>query len=260
MKTTVNYSLVLFAAVLGCFSAACSSDDDKKNDNTGGKGGDGDDIVLTATETGWVDKASNPIGIQGAWYAYADSLGDNGMAPGKCQMNGHSDAECSNVETPKAGSFAPTADGSMCTKGTAAKVLAMDYSNMWGAGIALDFGAPSEGEPAGKKTVDLSAYSGISFELSAKPLAGLRVELPMPETEGTEAGSDYWGAVKGSWVQSSPVSVGVNTFKWAEVHPPGPGTLEYNPAKALGIQFHVPTTDSAAGPYEFCIKNLTIVK
>lgn len=259
MKTTVNYSLVLFAAVLGCFSAACSSDDDKKTPGGGG----GDNIVLTPSETGWVDKGSNPLGIQGAWYAYADSLGDDGQPPGKCQKVGmHSDAECSKVETPQPGSFAPSANG-MCTKGTVAKVIngsngMPDYSNIWGAGIALDFGAPSEGEAPGKKVADLSAYSGFSFELSAKPAPGLRVEMPMPSTENTTDGSDYWGG-SSAW-GNSPVVVGLNTFKWADITPPGASTAMYDPKQALGIQFHVPTGTAAAGAYEFCINKLTLVK
>jgi hypothetical protein len=273
MKMTVNYSLVLFASVLGCFSVACSSDGGSSKNNNGGTGagggGSGDNVVLTPSDTGWVDKGSNPLMIQGAWYAYGDGVGPDGMPPGDCQTKGmHTTDECSKITTPSPGAFAPDPAKGMCTTGTVAKILNLsgspDYDNMWGAGIGLDFGAPSEGETTAKHVVDLSAYKGISFTIGDKPLPGLRVEFPMPATEpgnpqGNKGGSDYWGA--DSSYSPSPVKGNmVNTIMWADIKAPGSSTVAFDPKQMLGIQFHVPTATSAAGAYDFCIKDVTIIK
>ncbi|HET9957874.1 MAG TPA: hypothetical protein VFQ61_25425, partial [Polyangiaceae bacterium] len=152
--------------------------------------------------------------------------------------------------------------GKMCTEGTTAKVLktsagADDYSNMWGAGIGMDFNHPPD--PATKMPFDAVAagIKGVSFDLDMPVVSSLRVEFPIPETEMHADGSAYWGATK-SW-PASPVSVGTNTITWDKVQQPN-GTIPFNPAKLLGIQFHVPTNTSAATPYSFCISNLKLIK
>jgi hypothetical protein len=274
MKKPVNYSLILLAVAAASLSAACSSDegDNNNNNNTGGTGGN---VVLVPSDTGWVDKSTNSLGIQGSWYAYGDSFGSTGLPPGSCQDpakgNHQGPDDCSKVTTPDpaAGKFPPDAAKGMCTSGLVAKVPPKvggsgssdyDYSNVWGAGIGLDFGAPDDSTTgAAKKVADLSGMKGISFILDAKPVAGLRVELPMPATEGGQAGSNYWGAVSGSY-GNSPVVPGLNTFMWTDVKAPGTGTAVTDPTQLLGIQFHVPTTTSSTGSYAFCIKDLTILK
>jgi hypothetical protein len=256
-----NYFLTLFVgAVLAC-AAGCSEDSGAPSggtggsSSTGGAGGGGNTVPLVPTDTGWVDKASNSLGVQGAWYAYADSLGDNAMPPGNCQTKGgHSDAECSKVESPAAGSFTNTG-GMMCTKGTVEVVLAADYSNMWGAGIGLDFNN-SGGDTPVKGAFDASSVAGVSFVLTRKPLAGLRVEFPQTATEGSADGNDYADA--SSTYPVSMLTEGANTVMFDRVK--GPKGHVFNPADLLGVQFHVPTTTTAASSFDYCISDLTLIK
>ncbi len=253
-----NYFLTLFVGAVMALTAGCSEDsgDPGPSSNTGGSGGGGGDsgnsVLLPPTETGWVDKASNSLGVQGAWYAYGDSLGDTGMPPGKCQAAGHMASECAIIESPPPGSF-PNTGGQMCTKGSTEAVLAMDYSNMWGAGIALDFNNPGMGAP--KAAFDASAIAGVEFDLIRKPLAGLRVEFPQTDTENTEAGNDYADATS-----SYPVSMlteGHNVVMFSRVK--GPKGHVFNPMNLLGIQFHVPSGSSQT-PFDYCIANLALIK
>jgi hypothetical protein len=159
--------------------------------------------------------------------------------------------------------------GSMCTTGTAAKVLDIpgmtgmpDYSNMWGAGIGVDLNA-SGGDNSVKMPYNatMNGVTGISFKIDTPPLGGFRVEFPIPATEGGSAGSDYWGA--DSSYPSSPVAAGVNVIHWADVKSPAAATaspIAFDPMAILSIQFHVPSSTSSATPYMFCISELTFLK
>jgi hypothetical protein len=257
--------LVIFA---GAFSVACS--DDSSSGGTGGSGNNGgagnnggssnagDGVELVADETGFVK--ADAVGIQGAWYAYADSIGSNGMPPGNCQSVGmHPDSECANVQSPAAGSF-PNTGNKLCTKGTLEAVGMLngstDYDNQWGAGIGLDFNNPGMG--ATKMPFDMAAagITGVSFEIDNPPAGGLRVEFPDAATDGKSAA--YWGADKGVY-PPSPVKQGVNTIMWADVTPPATTVPALDKTKVMGIQFHV-TTGSSPGAYEFCISKLTVLK
>jgi len=222
--------------------------------STGGASS-GTGVPITPDATGWVDKGMNEAGVQGAWYAYGDGA-EGGVPPGTCQKAGHADAECSVITTPAAGMFT-NVGGKMCTSGTVAKVLAMDYANMWGAGIGLDLNN-SGGATAVKAEFDASAYKGISFEIDTPPVAGLRVEFPSKETEAGTAGGDFWGATKD--YGNSPVVVGTNTVTWDLVKGPGATPHVFSPAHILSIQFHVPTNTTSSGAYSFCISNLKLLK
>jgi hypothetical protein len=189
MKKQTTMFLMTFlcaaAAAVGCSSSSSSNPD-----------GGGNAIALVPDQNGFVplDKTGD-TGIQGAWYAYGDGIGANGMPPGDCQSAGHTDAECSKIDTP-VGMFTNT-DGKMCTKGTVAKIIGKttmplepDYAKIWGAGIGLDLNNP--GGAAGKSALDATAkgLKGIQFDLDTKPLPGLRVEVEATDTNGSEAGND----------------------------------------------------------------------
>src|SRR6186713_2427230 len=108
---------LLFVVSAGAMSAACSSDSDDPMGAGGAGGGGSSTVELKADTTGYVK--NDDVGIMGAWYAYADSLGPNGMAPGKCQSVGmHPDSECASVTKPLPGSFDNAGDNKLCTEGT----------------------------------------------------------------------------------------------------------------------------------------------
>jgi hypothetical protein len=269
-----NYYLTLFVgAVLAC-AAGCSEDSGAPGD-TGGTGGSGaggsgaggaaSSIDIKPDASGWVQADTNTLGIQGAWYSYADSIGKAGAPPGDCQSKGmHTDAECSVVKAPLPGGF-PNTDGKMCTEGTVAKVINLvsggtgpDYDNVWGAGIALDLN--NSGADAGNVSSPFNATAkgvvGFSFDIDATPLSGLRVEFPTPTTT---AGANYWGAAangNGKY-PNSPVKPGTNTIKWADVTSPDTAKVAaFDATQVLAVQFHVPANTTSSGDYKFCISNL----
>jgi hypothetical protein len=231
--------------------------------SSGSGGAPAGGVVIMPDPTGWVDGMAegNTFGVQGAWYPYGDAYGE-----AKCMTVGmHTAAECSTITTPDplVMGFANTA-GKMCTAGTVAQVIngpgtvmMPDYSNIWGAGIGLDLNATG-GDNSVKSVFDFTAkgITGISFEIDTVPLPGLRVEFPMPATEGHADGSNYWGAAM--TFPPSPVVPGVNVVKWAEVQGPR-GAIAFDASQVLSIQFHVPASAAASGTFNYCISNLTFL-
>jgi hypothetical protein len=245
------------------------------------------------------------VGIQGSWYAFGDQYG-NAYVDKKCLSYGkHQPSECAQISTPDPTVFAfPNVNGEMHTAGTAEKVLAcvegsmatliptsgcigggtgggFDYSNMWGAGIGLDFNAdkgPPDGDGA-RNTWDASKYGviGLRFTITNAPPA-LRVEFPMqltaveaasdtppiatvpPTTDEHSSGAPYWGARADGEFPNSPVQEGVNTITWDMVGAPKAGIYQFDTKRLLGIRFHVPTNTSSPTAYDFTISNLTFLR
>jgi hypothetical protein len=253
-------SLFLLASV--AVAAGCSSTSAQSPSDGGGGSAAVVGTPLPPDSTGWVDgMGTGTTMIQGAWYGYGDSTGPDGTtASGDCEkLGGHAVAECSMIITPPFGSFPNTA-GKMCTKGVAAKVLPMagmtagDYTNMWGAGIALDLN--NTGGDAGVKSpynANANHVTGFGFTIDKVPLAGIRVELP---TAATGSSSAFWG---GSMNAPSPLHAGRNEFRWIDVS--GPFYLTspppFDPTTIMSLQFHVATGTGSESPYEFCISDLT---
>lgn len=170
-------------------------------------------IEVRADGLGRVNKASNELGITGYWYAY----GDRYDYPSRCtQIGMHPELDCSRIDTPAAlpqiGFY--NTGGKMCTAGRVAIVSSClpgailgcessgpDYSNIWGAGIGLDFGLDVDtGEdpakfvrrPLDRKAWDAKMHdvAGVSFDLSwfrggAQGAPHMRVEFPFVLPDGT---------------------------------------------------------------------------
>jgi hypothetical protein len=282
-----------FALVL---STACSTGPSRPERPPGGAAGTAgaaasSGILIMPNASGWVDATENELGIQGAWYPYGDRYG-----AAKClNLGRHSPEECSLVTEPPPppeGTGFANAGGVMCTRGETAVILACppglmtsgcpadDFSNMWGAGIGFDFNAnkgPPEGDGA-KRTWNPADHgvTGISFEIDRVPGPKLRVEFPQLLTEAEAQavmlpggsntddhpdGAPYWGADTN--FSSSPVvpRPGVNVIRWDQIRKPGSApTYVFDPARLLGIQFHVPAVQSEPrGSYEFCVSKLTFL-
>lgn len=263
-STILTTFLCAAAASVGCSTASVQND---AGAGTGGSGGGGTSgnltgVLLPPNETGFVPADSNELGVVGSWYTYGDGIGSTGAPPGDCQGAGHTDAECSKIDSPAAGSF-PNTGGKMCTSGTVAKVIDMvgkpgmpDYGKIWGAGIGLDLNNPGGGAVKAPFPAAMKGTKGIEFEIDMVPLAKLRVEVESTETNGGADGNDYWGA--NSTYPPSPVVAGKNTVLWDKFV--GPKAHVFKPDTLLGIQFHVPTGTSAAGAYSFCISNVKLLK
>lgn len=254
----------------GCFGS--DGNDDKGSGGSSGSagtagtagtgGGSANGVVIIPDETGWVDIDAewNEIDVQGAWYPYGDAYGD-----ASCTANGHPREACAVIDSPDPALMSfPNTGGKMCTSGSVTKVIDIpgmpgspDYSNIWGAGIGLDLNA-TPGDNSVKSPFDFTAhgFTGISFEIDTVPVPGLRVEFPMPATEGHADGSNYWGATMS--FPPSPVKPGLNVVRWSDIKGPR-GAVEFDPSQVLSIQFHVPSSTGGAGTFSYCISNLTFI-
>lgn len=162
---------------------------------------------IPADERGWVAPGTNDLEIQGFWFSFGDQYDE----PKRCTGYGehpedtgeHRTGECSFVSFPQA---APSLwlpnDGQLCTSGNGAAVVGcvpgvecpdgdLDYSNMWGAGLGLDFGlALANGaedasrDPKTRTTWNAADHetTGVSFDITwpdARAKRYLRVEFPV---------------------------------------------------------------------------------
>jgi hypothetical protein len=264
-----NFFLTIFVGAVMALATGCDDSgtaaptSTATGTSTSTSTGTGTGVLLKADSGGFVAADSNSLGVQGPWFAYGDNLGDNGMPPGKCQTVGmHTAAECAEVTTPGM-PFAPsdaTDDQKMCTTGRVENVLmlgaAMDYDNMFGAGIGFEFNNPGMGAVKGSFDAAAKNVIGVSFDIDAPPPAGIRVEFPDAVTNGKSAA--YYGAV-GTSYPKSPLKSGPNTIYWADVTSPEPAKVPMlDKTKLIGVQFHVPS--GTAGPYSFCISHFKMLQ
>lgn len=247
-----------------------------------------DGVVLAPDTQGWIRRDTNPIGVQGAWYTYGDRYGDPAHGGSKCTEVGlHDVEECSKITYPKPEEPRfPNVGGRMCTQGETAIIPLCkplvpncasgqyDYTNVWGAGIGLDFNT-EQNRPYEKSPYDAPAAGvlGVSFEIDIVFADGVRVEFPilLPQdnayatTEDHPDGSPYWGAGSNGGYHPSPIVRGYNRFHWSDVGSPVPGDYAFDPTKILAIQFHVPAVDEEEKlddrrPFSFCVSNLTLLR
>lgn len=268
MKQLANcLSLVLLgsaAIAAGCSSSTPASTDGGPSGAGGGGGGAGGPklIALMPDATGYVDVAATvPTGIKGAWYAYGDGIGSDGTTmTGDCEVKGgHASTDCSSITTPPFGVFM-NMGGKMCTTGTVAKILNVtggttpDYNNIWGAGIGLDLN--NGGGDAGAVKLPFNATGagviGMAFDIDVVPAATMRIEFPTTATNAA-----FWDGTK----QISPVAAGHNEVLWTKVTGPFYDTAAppFDPSSIFSIQFHVLTSATSSGTYNFCISNLSAI-
>jgi hypothetical protein len=215
-------------------------------------------VALMPDPNGYLGPSSNSLGIQGAWYGYGDDWGTNGAPPGDCEVKGmHAASACSSITFPPpasasdagdagfTSSFTQATPGTMCLSGTAAKVLASDYSNMFGIGIGLDFN--NQGGVKMPYNATMNHVIAFSFNVAGIPKgASVRVELPIPATDA--AGADSWaqtvttdGAYRVDLSTAAGDTHGLKpAFTSTMTQPP------FDATKIESIQFHVPTNTSAA--------------
>ncbi|HEY6476782.1 MAG TPA: hypothetical protein VI456_09395 [Polyangia bacterium] len=304
--------MLVGAGTLTVVGGACSSGGSSgktggsSGTGTGGAGGSGSGSIpippnylpLPSSPTGFVDDTTGGSNVIGAWYAYGDSVGpaanttSTDAANSDCQSpskGGFPASACSVILSPTAGKpFVPADLGTsaMCTSGTAAVVMnkgsAADYTDLWGAGIGLDFNNPG-GDAGVKGYLDLSAYKGIYFQFytfpssttdpmsngAGPPSMAMRVNFPNQKQHVTD--SPYWmGATKMSSPLTSPGgAVQEETVLWSDVGGPlylttqnPPVDLTPYPFDTTGvqaIQFQVFTNTTSATPYSFCVANLALI-
>jgi hypothetical protein len=175
-------------------------------------------IEVLPADDGRVYAADNALGIQGQWFADGDRYDSQ-----SCIRFGMHGDLCSEVYFPPPNSEPtecpgkdlsyttfplgfPNQDGVMCTSGQVGKVVRcganavncnndLDFSNMWGAGIGLDFNLDvSSGtrDPTRRERWDATAHGivGVAFDVQLIDDGGLggphlRVEFPLLLPDGS---------------------------------------------------------------------------
>jgi hypothetical protein len=295
MNNTSNLIMSSLAGAVILGGAACGGG---ASQGTGNGGTSGDGIPLPSTATGFVQDVTGGSKVIGPWYAYGDGVGPNANAANgadaansDCQSaakGGFPASACSQIAWPKPGQPFPPSDldtSKMCTDGIASMVMAkgasIDYSDLWGAGISLDFNNPG-GDAGVKGDLDLSGYKGVSFDVSAFtgndpsgaasngagiPPSAMRVNFPFTGQHNTD--SPYWmGADKASSPLTPPAGGSLHVeVLWADVGGPYYLTQQspavtppaFNPARVQSLQFQVTTNPMSTTPYAFCVANLALL-
>ena len=252
--------------------------------------GDGGGPVSCDLASNYAGYVQDPLcGIVGSWFAFGDGAGPNAnanstdSADSDCVAKGGFPASaCSQNIWPTPGKpFVPDdpATSRMCADGIGALIQnkggSPDYSDLWGAGIGLDFNNPG-GDAGVKGDVDLSKYKGIAFDFMADtgahsigagvPIGAMRVSFPFTGQHGGDP--PYWmGATK----TSSPLMPGSTVqhiqFNWTDVGGPFYLTQQtppvtppaFDPTHVQSIEFQVFTNTAASTPFSFCVANLTLL-
>jgi hypothetical protein len=215
-------------------------------------------VQLIPSATGWIDASSNPLGIQGQWYVYADGYGTDGLRDGPCQAVGHADSECALITSPIPGPGGfPNVGGKMCTSGAVDQVLdlngAPDYGDMFGTGMGFNLASTTAGVPG---VFDAHAHRviGVQFDLDAVPTAGLYVGFATPASDAGALGPDYWGA--SAAFQSSPVVAGTNAVLFRDVQSPEATPLPIDVTQLESMQFQVRSSTAQGSTFAYCVSNV----
>jgi hypothetical protein len=226
---------------------------------TVGSGG----VAITPDANGWIDASTNSLGIQGAWYVFADGYGVDGLRDGPCQAAGHLDSECSVLTTPDPALHTfPNTGGRMCTSGSGAQVLLLngvpDYAHMWGAGMSFDFaGSGVPGQPKGVYNAQAHGIVGVAFDIDTVPPTGLRVGFPTPAFDASKLGAQYWGASQ--FFPNSPVVTGTNIVLFSQVRSPEAIPQPLDPTQIESLEFLAPTNTAFSGTFGYCISNVKML-
>jgi endo-1,4-beta-D-glucanase Y len=197
--------------------------------------GDGGAVVnhgcrLVASPTGFIDVRSNNANVQGAVFTYASK--DSMIAP----------------LTSAGAGFTSAGDGKLCVKGSAAKVLNMDYASYFGAAMGIDLCS----DAATRKKYTLATCPGGS------KLVGLRFQVTGTTIPGelratfNEAGRTTNGYVL--------VGQGMNEALFAN------GKVLYDTkqppttvANIDSLHFTIPTNVMQPVAFDFCIEKIELV-
>ena len=191
-------------------------------------------VPLTSAD-GWVDGATNTLGIQGAMFAYADDTSKVGLTEDFLLANA-------------------------CIKGTAAKVdlkctpvapAADCYGTFWGAAIGLNLKQAINpttmmGDPP--TAYDATALKGFAFEIS-----GAAVPTSLRFKVESATGEFCNPALK-------PVLAGANSFLFsdliAECWKVGGASSESAKSGIVKIAWQVVTNSSSTVPFDYCVSNV----
>ena len=163
---------------------------------------------------------------QGFWYTYKDAGGST-ITP-----------ECGGKASP-----CFSAASQICVMGSAAQVMMMMYSTYWGAGVGWNLNQAAGGlAPA--MGASLAGKTAVTIDLQMNTAAPLRLKFKVVGDL-----SDY----------CTNLAAGSNTVPFTmitkECWSPGGVPLPTD-APIEAMQLQIPSTDGAATPFDFCIKDI----
>jgi endoglucanase len=192
--------------------------------------------LLVPSATGWVPAASNAAHVQGAVYSYQDASGTTNITP------------LTDATHP----FTNAGDGKLCVKGTAGKVVNMNFTATFGAAMGVDLchAAPTDPMPAAKYTLATCPLqknlAGIRFQLTG---ATIPTELRVVFHEGARDASTYVLAAQGA---NTAMFADGKVLYLATAPPPNVGGID-------SIHFTIPTNAVAAVPFDFCVDRIELL-
>jgi hypothetical protein len=184
-------------------------------------------VPIVTDSSGNVAKGSNTLAITGNWFVYSDCVDLKNV-------------NCAQVQTPMKGAFT-NVGGKMCTKGTTSMA-----AGAWGAGIGFEL---NDGPP--QMPYDTTAHSvkGFCFVLSGPTIPpGLRAAFP------TKNNPDD------AYFKATP-TVGQQTVLFADTAQGSWVTAKkpFEPTMVMLLQFQIPSSTTAAIPWDFCVEGLTAI-
>lgn len=221
-------------------SADDDDDDAPDEDGDGGDEGGNDDSDHNAAcgfvpnEDGWVARADNAAGVQGAVFTYA------------------SEGSTIMPLTDESMPFETAGDGRLCVKGSAAQVVDEMYGVYYGAGMGIDLCAngASDEPPNEKYALGTCPFGeelvGLRFKLSGSTIPS---ELRVQFKEAAREEATYVVAKSGA-----------NTVLFED------GKVVYDTAaepvdvsKIESVQFAIPTNADAPTEFDFCVEDVVLL-
>jgi endo-1,4-beta-D-glucanase Y len=192
--------------------------------------------LLVPSATGWVAAASNAAHVQGAVYSYQDMSGATMIAP------------LTDATHP----FTNPGDGKLCVKGTAGKVVNMDFKTTFGAAMGVDLchAAASDPMPDAKYTLATCPLqknlAGIRFQLTG---ATIPAELRVVFHEAARDASTYVLAAQGA---NTALFADGKVLYLATAPPVNAGAID-------SIHFTIPTNTVAPVQFDFCVDHIELL-
>jgi hypothetical protein len=248
MATTLRSLFGL--SILLLTNIGCDNGGDTDNDNgsgpmavgggsSGGSGSGGtatlpEGIPLTPTD-GWVDAASNTVGIQGAMFSYADTTSLESMVADFTGTNACITGTAAKVDM----NCTPVAPATDC------------YGTFWGAAIGLNLNQPidmASGMGADPMPYDASALSGFAFEIAGDMVP---TSLRFKVEDGT---NEYCTPA------TAAVKAGANSISFdqlvTECWKAGGTAATGAKSSLIKISWQVVTNAMSTVPFDFCVTNV----
>ena len=183
-------------------------------------------IPIVPDATGLVALGTNSLGIHGSWFVYSD-------------CNDLGGKNCATVTAPTGMGFA-NVGGKICTQGQTSM-----SPGAWGAGLGLEL---NDGPPQMPYDTVAMGVTGFCFTLSGPTIPSTSVRVAFPTKNHQD--DPYFTAV------STP---GQHSVKFADSAQGSwvttPSQFEAN--QVMLLQFQIPSSTTAAVPWDFCIEGLT---